>query len=612
MVFESRRKNYNEDYMNFGHRSSMEPVPPRFKKQYLNSNFVADMKYSDETRGYDYENALSNLRLERYWMEHGYTSDDVLDEDLSLLNGSAGMYDTASSIPIDKRMEDLIERDNMFCRWENIMGYRRKRQLEDIIMNEKIMRNQFDANSKEQKENGCSRLYCPGGAVLVKANGDIHVTPPGQIVPIMDVRGPSGYSSPLLYSQSQSVRDQTLKRQWCAGRKPSRYHATPKMRTRRNPSAHRSDVDKHFKWKSAMGCQLPNHLVDDELIPLVDRVLIKVRNVHPTACLHELHVQKRELFPNKPTFDTTRFPSGTRKKGNFAVVCNFEINGAKLYTYHREQTKSDAKMNAARNMLRKLKAIPNLNIILDAEKTNSGVFASFEHPRCQLLHLHDTNPEIYPMSPTFQSSLLWTLSRNHSKTRCINMTCHFQVGREKLTTTGAASNKKQAIVQAARNMLKRLFPTVENVEGSEIGSELAALDRMNTPWTCHFCKIFMTGRKPFLAHLTGRSHVQRMSELELNAEEENKILKAKAEEAYMKKQEEKRNSASESSVKRESPAVHCSKNEGLTDSNIAMNTSSNDSQESEGTSKNTSSSSEKSEFESSYCLSSSGDMKATE
>jgi hypothetical protein len=612
MVFGSRRRNYNEDHMNFGHRSPMEPVPPRFEKQFLNSNFVADMKWFDDTRGYGYENTLSNLRRERYEREHGYTRDDVLDEDLSLLYGSGGMFDTASSITFDKRMEDLKERDNMFCRYENIMGYRRKRQLEDIIMREKNMRSRLNFNSQEQKENGCSRLYCPGGAVLVKPNGDIHVSPPGQMVPIIDVRGPSGYSSPLRDFQSQSVRDQTLKRQWCTGRKPAGYHVTPNMHSRRNPSAHRSDVDKHFKWKSAMDCQLPNRLVDDELTPLVNRVLIKVRNVHPTACLHELHVQKRELFPNKPTFDTTRFYSGTRKKGNFAVVCNFEINGAKLYTYHREQTKSDAKMNAARNMLRKLKAIPNLNIILDVEKTNSGVFASFEHPRCQLLHLHDTNPEIYPMSPTFQSSLLWTRPRSHSKTRCINMTCHFQVGREKLTTIGAASNKKQAIVQAARNMLKRLFPTVEIMKDSEIGSEQAALDRMNTPWTCHFCKIFMTGRKPFLAHLTGRSHVQRMSELELNAEEENKILQAKAEEAYMKTQEERRSPALESSVKRESPAAQSVKNEVLLDHNNVMNTSSNDSQESEVTSKNTSSSSEKSEFESSYYLSSSGDMKATE
>jgi len=199
--------------------------------------------------------------------------------------------------------------------------------------------------------------------------------------------------------------DQTLRRQWFSGRKSAGYHATSNLRSRRSPLAQRSNVDKHFSWKSSVDCQLPNPHIDDELTLLMKKVLIKVRNVHPTACLHELHVQRRELFPNKPTFNTTKFTGRNRKKGSFAVVCNFEINGSKLYTCHNEQTKSDAKMNAARSMLRKLKAIPNLSIILDVERTNSGVFASFEHPRCQLLHLHDTNPEMYPMSPTFQASL---------------------------------------------------------------------------------------------------------------------------------------------------------------------------------------------------------------
>jgi len=612
MVFESRRRRYNEDYMNFSHHSPKEPALPSFNKQLFNSNFVPDLKNFDDNRDYGYENVLYNLQPDGNYRDHSYTSDDVLDEDLSLMNGSAGMYDIASSLKFDNRMEDLRERDNMFSRYENIMAYRRKRQLEDIIMKERIIRSQNNVNNLEPINKGCPRLYCPGGAVLVMPNGDMHVSPPGQVVPMMDVRVPNGYPSPVSYSQCQSAMNQNLKRQWCSGRKSAGYHGTSNMRSRRNPSTHRPNVDKHFSWKSAMDCQLPNRLKDDKLTPLLKRVLIKVRNVHPTACLHELHVQKRELFPNKPTFNTTKFANGSRKKGSFAVVCNFEINGAKLYTCHSEQTKSDAKMNAARSMLRKLKAIPNLIIILDVERTNSGVFASFEHPRCQLLHLHDTNPEMYPMSPTFQASLWWTLPRSRNKTRCINMTCHFQVGREKLATIGAASNKKQAIVQAARNMLKRLFPNAENEEDSKTGNEQVASNRMNTPWTCHFCKIFMTGRKPFLAHLTGRSHVQRMSELELNAEEENKILQAKAEEAYKRKQEEKHNATSESSTQRESPQVQCNKNEGFFHKNSVMNTSSQDSQESEGTCKNTSSSSEKSEFEISYCHSSSGDMKATE
>jgi hypothetical protein len=607
MVFESRRRSYKDDYINFSYRYPEEAMPP-YNRQSLNSNFAGDMKFCDDARDYSYDNVLWDLQPERNYGEPSYVSDDILDEDLSLINGSSGMYD----IKFDNRMEDLRERDNMFCRYENIMAYRKKRQLEDIIMKERIMRSRFVVDRQEPMKKGCSRLYCPGGAVLVTPNGDIHVSPPGQMVPMMDVRVPTGYLSPVSHSQGQNMMDQTLRRQWCSGRKPSGYHENSNPRSRSSSSAQRLNVDKHFSWKSSMECQLSNRHKDDEITPLSKEVVIKVRNVHPTACLHELHVQRRELFPTKPTFNTTKFACGNRKKGSFAVVCNFEINGAKLYTCHNEQTKSDAKMNAARSMLRKLKAIANLSIILDVERTNSGVFASFEHPRCQLLHLHDTNPEMYPMSPTFQASLWWTLPRSRNKTRCINMTCHFQVGREKVATIGAANNKKQAIVQAARNMLKRLFPNVEDMEDSKMGSGLAALDRMNTPWTCHFCKIFMTGRKPFLAHLTGRSHVQRMSELELNAEEENKILQAKAEEAYKKKQDEKHNAAMESSAQRKSPRVQSNKNEKFFHSNSAMNTSSNDSQESEGTCKNTSSSSEKSEFDTSYCFSSSGDMKATE
>jgi len=352
-----------------------------------------------------------------------------------------------------------------------------------------------------------------------------------------------------------------------------------------------------------MDCQLPKHSNDDEFSPLLKKVLIKVRNVHPTACLHELHVQRRDLFPKKPTFTMTKFANGTRKKGKFAVECNIEFNGAKLCTYHMEQTKSDAKMNAARRMLRKLKAIPNLTILLDDGRTNTGALTSFEHPRCQLLHLHDTNPEMYPISPTFQASLWRNLPRRRNKTRCINMTCHFQVGRKKLTTIGTASNKKQAIVQAARNMLKQLFPNIENVEDSQTGSEEASLDRMKTPWTCHFCKIFMTGRKPFMSHLTGRSHIQRMTELDLNAEEENKILQAAAEEAFKKHEEDKHNASSKSCAVRQDPQLQ-SKSEGFVDCNKVINTSPKDSEESVGICRKNEStcSSVKSEFETNYYL----------
>jgi len=563
---------------------------------------MVDRKDFNETRDIGYENSLFDLQPEGNYRENSYSSDDVFDDDLSLMNGSAGMYDVASWLKFDNSMEDRREpRENMFSRYENMMAYRRKRELEDDIMKERIFRSRSNLNNLEHMKKGRSRLYCPGGAFLLMPNGDIHVTPPGQVVPTIDVRVPSSYSPPMWFSQRRSVMDQTLKRQWCSRRNSAGYHANSDNRSGRNSSVHNPNVDKPLCWSSAMDCQLPNQPNDDEFTPLLEKTLIKVRNVHPTACLHELHVQRRELFPKKPVFNTTKFTAGSQKKRKFAVVCNFEFSGAKLYTYHMEQTKSDAKMNAARAMLRKLKAIPNLTILLDDERTNSGAYASFEHPRCQLLHLHDTNPEMYPSSPTFEASLWRTPSRSRNKNRCINMTCHFQVGKEKLTTIGAANNKKQAVVQAARNMLKQLFPNQESVEDSHTGSEQAASDRMKTPWTCHFCKIFMTGRKPFLSHLTGRSHIQKMSELELNAEEENKILLAAADEAFKKKEEEKRKAALKNSTERGGAERQPQKNKAFFDNNNAMNTSSQDSQESDGTCKNAStSSSVKSEFEINY------------
>jgi len=50
----------------------------------------------------------------------------------------------------------------------------------------------------------------------------------------------------------------------------------------------------------------------------------------------------------------------------------------------------------------------------------------------------------------------------------------------------------------------------------------------------------MTGRKPFLSHLTGRRHIQRLSELGLNANEENRVLQQLADRAFEKKKEQKR------------------------------------------------------------------------
>jgi len=625
MVFESPRRRCNDDYMNFRHHSLEEPLLP-----------------------IGYENALFDLQSECNFRENSYTSDDVLEDDFSLINGSGGIYDNSSWLKFDNYMEDRREPlENMFSKYENMMTYRRKCELEDIIMKEKIIRSQSQSNLNNLQHvyKGNSRLYCPGGAVLIMPNGEIHLTPPGEVVPTIDVRMPRGHQTPVPFSPMRQNVDQTLKKQWCARRNSSPYFAnsdasvrtldsvrqtpiqfTPPRPTldrtlknqwcsRRNgspyftnsemslrtPDKRLQKVEKPSSYRSPMDCQPPNYPEDDELIPLKHKTIIKVRNVHPTACLHELHVQSRELFPKKPTFDTRKLAKGKQKKGSFVVLCKFEFNGARMYTHHTEQTKSDAKMNASRNMLRKLKSIQNLSIVLDDERTNSGAFASFEHPRCQLLHLHDTNPEMYPLLPTFQPSLWRTLPRNRNKARCINMICHFQVGQERLATIGAANNKKQAIVQAARNMLKRLFPCEESVKDSQAENDQNS-ERMKTPWTCHFCKIFMTGRKPFLAHLSGRSHIQRMSELELNAEVENKILHAAAEEAWKKKEEVKRKAALKSCDQRESEQLQSDKNGEFYNNNSAMNSSSQDSQDSEeGTCKNasTSSSLDKSEFETS-------------
>jgi len=577
---------------------------PSFRPQLYNSHFVDEGKHFDDMRSTGLENKFYDVEPESHYRENGLTSDDLLDDNFSLLSGSGGMCDITSWLKFDNSMEDRREpRDNMCSKYENMMAYRRKCELEDIIMKEKMRRTQSNLNHLDQVKNGCPRLYCPGVAFLIMPNGDIHVTPPGQAVPTIDLQVKGGFSSPMSFSQSQSVMDQNLKKWWCSGRKSSPYRSAADTRSRRSLSS----------WGSTTDCQLSNHVKDDECAPLLEKILIKVRNVHPTACLHELHVQRRQLFPKKPTFNMTKFVNGSHKKGSFAVECAFEFNGARLYTHHTEKTKSDAKMNAARDMLRKLKSIPNLTIVLDGERTNSGAFASFEHPRCQLLYLHDTNPELYPHSPSFQPSLWRTLPRCRKKSRCINMICHFQVGQEKHATIGAANNKKQAIVQAARNMLKRLFPYEENVKDPQAESDQTS-DRMKTPWTCHFCKIFMTGRKPFLSHLTGRSHIHRMSELGLNAEEENKILLSTAEEAFKKKEETKRNAALKSCTQRMSAQLQSNKNgEFYHNYNVMHNSSSGDSQESEANCKSaTASSSENSEFETSYCHSSSGGMKVIE
>jgi len=597
MVFDLKQRIYQEDYLSVPHHSPREPVPS-FNAQIYNSNFVSESKNLDDSRDMCLENAFFDLQQERNYGDNSYTStDDVLDDDISLVNGCGDMYDIASYSGFDNSMEERRDpRDNiMMSRYEDMMAYRRWRELEDIMMTEKILRSQGSIERLREPRKQCSRLYCPSGAVLLMPNGGIHL--PRQVVPTIDVKVSGGLRNtpPISFSQGQSVVDQALKRQWCS----------------RRSSVTRTRISKKLqvlKPENVPDRSFPNHPDDEKFTALPAEVVIKVRNVHPTACLHELHVQKRKLFPKKPTFKTSRY-IGTQKKGSFAVVCTFGFNGATLYTHHMEHTKSDARLNAARNMLRKLKSIKNLTILLD-ERTNNGAFSSFEHPRCQLLYLHDTDPTNYPKSPTFQASVCRTPRRSHGKTKFINMICHFQVGHEKLATIGAAHNKKQAIVQAARNMLKRIFP--DGGKDCPEASEQPMPDNMKSPWKCHFCKIFMTGRKPFLAHLTGRSHIQRMSALELNAEEENKILQAAAEEAYKKKEDLKIQASLENSSQRLSIELERSNNrEFLQQQDIIIDKNSS-SQESETLNSSSSYSSEKSELETSCSHSSSGDMKVIE
>merc|ERR1719419_1074455 len=122
------------------------------------------------------------------------------------------------------------------------------------------------------------------------------------------------------------------------------------------------------------------------------------------------------------------------------------------------------------------------------------------------------------------------------------MTCWYWVGNEKLKTVGAAHNKKQAIVQAARNMLQLLASPENNTKNMQ-KVEYIPPDRTQTPWKCHFCKIFMTGRRPFLSHLEGRCHKQRLSELGMNVHEENIQLREIAEKAFKKTDEWKKKEA---------------------------------------------------------------------
>jgi len=588
MVIKPTRGLYNkEHHMNIRHssRSSM----PSFNAQLYNSNLLRECNNFDDM---DVDNAFLDIQRECSYWESDLTNTD--DGEFRLSNGSGDMWDTASfNSKYDYIMEDCREGryNSMLSRYGDMMAYRRWRELDDIMMND--IRKQVSINSLSKSD---IRHPLSSGPVML-LNGDLHSGTSNQFPPKIDVNVSSGFKNTRSISFSKRTNE-SLKRRWCSGR--------AKSRSAKMPSLLMPAKDHQF-YNHPLE-ELFNHHEEGNLTALPEEIVIKVRNVHPTACLHELHVQRRKLFPKKPTFKTSKYVE-TQNRGSFSVVCNFEFNGASLWTQHTEQTKSDARLKAARNMLRKLKSITNLTIVLDDEKT------SFEHPRCRLLHLHDENPTLYPESPTFQATVCGTASRSRGKSRYINMVCHFQVGKEKLAAFGVAHSKKQAIVQAARNMLKRLFPLGENGKESQGWSEQPLSEKMNTPWKCHFCKIFMTGRKPFLSHLTGRSHVQKMSELQLNVEEENKKLVSVAEEEFEKKEDAKRETALENCLQGLTKELERNKNDDFlsqSDKIFYKNSSSQESQESE-MSKSSSSNSEKSEFEVSCSRSSSSlYMKAIE
>jgi hypothetical protein len=344
--------------------------------------------------------------------------------------------------------------------------------------------------------------------------------------------------------RAPTLEDEALRRQWCSNRKP-----VP-LQKLKSPVKSQQASEYNGGDQQQLERRPPPPPQDDLYEPLPENLLVKVRNIHPTPSLHELHVQHPEIFRQKPTFTSVQYGFTLQRRKRFAVLCQFEFNGATLYAQETAPTKSDAKLNAARAMIRKLKHTANVSITLKEESMRAAADTSLEHPRCRLLHLHDTQPDIYPQPPTFRASRCRT-RQNIGKSRYTNMICYFQVGTDKLTTVGAAHNKKQAIVQAARNMLRLLALPEHSDKNNQLKVEYTPPDRTQTPWTCHFCKIFMTGRRPFMSHLMGRCHVQRLSELGLNAEDENKILQEMAEKAFKEKEElKKKNAAKNNAQKR--------------------------------------------------------------
>jgi len=451
--------------------------------------------------------------------------------------------------------------DGNMATHEKMVQYRSELDLQMMMIKKmfekQLVRNKEIERYSKQNEQFKRRAGGPYGArnrrnplnlsaaspLLLMPSGEFHITDknvgavacgnPNGVINEDEWGGQERRTSPQAgeLRQAQKLEDETLKRQWCSNRKTVSH---PKLKT-------------PVRNRPQLGRSPPPRPQDDIYEPLPENLLVKVRNIHPIPSLHELNVQHPEVFCQKPTFTNVQYDFTFQRKKRFAVLCQFEFNGATLYTQATAPAKSNAKLNAARAMIRKLKHTANVSITLKEESMRVAGDTSLEHPKCMLLHLHDTQPDIYPQPPTFRASMC----RTRQNIRNSNMICYFQVETKKLRTVGAAHNKKQAIVQAARNMLRLLALPEHSDKNNQLKLEYTPSDRTQKPWGCHFCKIFMTGRRPFMSHLVGRCHVKRLSDLGLNAEDENKILQEMAEKAFKEKEElTKKNAAKSNSQNR--------------------------------------------------------------
>jgi len=529
-------------------------------RHYL-EDYMRDKSISDGLGDLGLKSSFAFSPEETREMQENYRfSHDLSDE---LLDAGSYMDDTSSMFGFESDYLLSEVDDGNMATYEKMCKYRRELDLQMMMMKKmfekQVVRDREIERYLKQNEHFNRRtgphygmasrrnpMYRNGGSqLLLMPIGETNSTDNdgllnGSIassgIPQSEWGGQDRRNAPPAsqVQRAPSLQDEALRRQWCSNRNTA---PIPKVKT---PAKNQQQIER----------RPPPPPQDDLYEPLPENLLVKVRNIHPTPSLHELHVQHPEVFRQKPTFTSVQYGFTLQRRKRFAVLCQFEFNGATLYAQETAPTKSDAKLNAARAMIRKLKHTANVSITLKEESMRAAADTSLEHPRCRLLHLHDTQPDIYPQPPTFRASRSRT-RQNIGKSRYTNMICYFQVGADKLTTVGAAHNKKQAIVQAARNMLRLLALPEHSDKNNQLKVEYTPPDRTQTPWTCHFCKIFMTGRRPFMSHLMGRCHVQRLSELGLNAEDENKILQEMAEKAFKEKEElKKKNAAKNNAQKR--------------------------------------------------------------